>query len=681
MKKFLTSLGACILFVQVFSQAVSDSLFSVWTNSKTSIEDRTSAFEEYIKSAHLFIDPDTTLILINQLEEFSLTNEYQLGIARSQKLYGLRHRMIGNLDSAIFYYQKSLLIGEELDNRTWIAALKNNIGEALWKKGDLFKANQLYEQSSRINIELGNYEHASITYMNWGVMFKEIGLVKEALKYYDQGLIWAKEAGNKMTEGDLLLNYGLIHFEEGSPEIALDYYKKVEIIYKNIKDNRKRIALKLNKGGAYSELGQTDQAIKVFKDCIQLCDSSGIRDHKFEALHALGGVYANIGDTINAITYLDEALNFSKEIEYVRGCIVAYNSLGKLYFQKEDYIKAEEYCKKSFFTIPETVWLPQGEKSCECLYGVYRETNNHDSAYLYLDRLHSIQRKIDQNKSELRLKSSLVKFRVNEEREKQEIIRNAEKKENRNTIIWIAAIVFLVGIFMVGRMILLKKSKIEIEREKKRSDDLLLNILPEHIATELKKTNKVIPKHHDEVTVLFTDFENFTRLSQSIPPDKLVAELNSCFSAFDSIARKYAVEKIKTIGDSYMVAGGLTNPGIDAVTRTIYAAMEMNEFMVKRNAERLLNDQFYLPMRLGIHTGSVTAGVVGTWKFQYDIWGDTVNTAHRIESHGTIGKMNISHSTYSLISSMTEFVFSSREEIEVKGKGRMKMYFVDKIVT
>jgi class 3 adenylate cyclase len=210
--------------------------------------------------------------------------------------------------------------------------------------------------------------------------------------------------------------------------------------------------------------------------------------------------------------------------------------------------------------------------------------------------------------------------------------------------------------------------------EKAQSDKLLRNILPDEVADELKTTGKARAKHYPKVSVLFTDFKGFTARSESMTPEEVIEELNQCFSAFDAIVEKYNLEKIKTIGDAYMCAGGLpvaneTNP-VDAIR----AGLAIQEYMTAYKNECIAKGEAYFECRLGINTGEVVAGVVGTKKFAYDIWGDTVNTASRAESTGELGKVNITESTYELVKDI--FQCEYRGDIEVKGKGKMKMYFV-----
>ncbi len=216
-----------------------------------------------------------------------------------------------------------------------------------------------------------------------------------------------------------------------------------------------------------------------------------------------------------------------------------------------------------------------------------------------------------------------------------------------------------------------------VESERAKSDKLLLNILPLETAQELKEKGHATPKHYDQITVLFTDFKGFTHLAEKITPEQVIQELDVCFLAFDEICEKYNLEKIKTIGDSYMCAGGLpvantTNP-IDVVS----AGLAMQTWMDAWAKEKRAKGQETWELRLGIHTGEAIAGVVGKNKFAYDIWGDTVNLASRMESSGEVGKVNISETTYALVKDKFSCIF--RGKISAKNKGEVAMYFVEKV--
>lgn len=221
-----------------------------------------------------------------------------------------------------------------------------------------------------------------------------------------------------------------------------------------------------------------------------------------------------------------------------------------------------------------------------------------------------------------------------------------------------------------------KERTLELTKEKDLSESLLKNILPEKIATELKDQGYVEAKHLPKVSVLFTDFEDFTKLTKTVSPKKLVKELDFIFSQFDEIIKFYGIEKIKTIGDSYMAASGIPVTGLDDEVRIVKAAIAMNDFLETIKQQRIAEkNDFYFRARMGIHTGQVIAGVVGKNKFAYDIWGETVNLASRMESNGAAGKINISEATYKCIKK--NFKCTPRGQIKVKNLDSVKMYFVE----
>jgi class 3 adenylate cyclase/tetratricopeptide (TPR) repeat protein len=214
-----------------------------------------------------------------------------------------------------------------------------------------------------------------------------------------------------------------------------------------------------------------------------------------------------------------------------------------------------------------------------------------------------------------------------------------------------------------------------IERERAKSDKLLLNILPEETADELKETGKATPRSYEMVSVLFTDFKGFTQVAEKLSAEEIVLELDICFMEFDKIADRHNLEKIKTIGDAYMCAGGIPVENTTNAVDVVEAAIEIRDFMEKTSKERAAKGQAYWQLRIGINTGHVVAGVVGKNKFAYDIWGDAVNVASRMESSGEPGKINISGETYELV--RDKFACTYRGKVMAKNKGEVDMYFVE----
>ncbi|MEQ9366890.1 MAG: adenylate/guanylate cyclase domain-containing protein, partial [Leptospirales bacterium] len=217
----------------------------------------------------------------------------------------------------------------------------------------------------------------------------------------------------------------------------------------------------------------------------------------------------------------------------------------------------------------------------------------------------------------------------------------------------------------------------EVKAARQESDRLLSNVLPESVAEELKNEGQVTPLHYDNVSVLFTDFVGFTEASQKMTPDELVKELDGCFSQFDEVIRRNNMEKLKTIGDAYMCAGGLPRSNATHPIDACLTALEFRAFMSRMAEVKIALKHDYWRIRIGIHSGPVTAGVIGANKFAYDIWGDTVNTASRMESAGEGDQINVSQETYELVRDLFDFEY--RGKVKAKGKGELDMYFLERI--
>lgn len=227
------------------------------------------------------------------------------------------------------------------------------------------------------------------------------------------------------------------------------------------------------------------------------------------------------------------------------------------------------------------------------------------------------------------------------------------------------------------RMAELAEARQEAEKQRERSDLLLLNILPRAIAEELRVKESVTPRYHESVTIMFADFEGFSRLAEQVEPKSLIEQLDQFFSAFDAIVERHRLEKLKTIGDAYMCVGGLPDPNRTHEVDSCLAALDFLDFMRRTNGQR---EKLRLPrweLRIGIHSGPVMAGVVGKSKFIYDIWGDAVNIAARLESAGGTGRINVSDVVHNRLRSL--MTFEPRGAVEVKNKAPINMHFLARI--
>ncbi len=277
---------------------------------------------------------------------------------------------------------------------------------------------------------------------------------------------------------------------------------------------------------------------------------------------------------------------------------------------------------------------------------------------------------------------SVVKQQEAELREKEAEIQL--RKSQRNLLIAVAGFGLLLTLGLFHRFhtmrthnaVLSEKNKV-IEAERKRSEELLLNILPVAVANELKNNGSAQAKHYEEATVLFTDFKGFSAISKLMTPDALVQALDYAFRNFDRIIGKYGLEKIKTIGDAYMCAGGLPGKDGSSPVQVVRAALEIQQFLRDWNIERVGRGEPAFEARIGIHTGPLVAGVVGSKKFAYDIWGDTVNVASRMETNSEAGRVNISAATFKFVKDT--FNCEYRGKVPAKNVGEVEMYFVEDV--
>jgi class 3 adenylate cyclase/predicted metal-dependent HD superfamily phosphohydrolase len=309
----------------------------------------------------------------------------------------------------------------------------------------------------------------------------------------------------------------------------------------------------------------------------------------------------------------------------------------------------------------------------------FQQMGRYDSAYKYLQLFIHLNDSLYTAAKDTRIAEIETQFKM-AEKDRQLLESNVEinrqiaeaKEQDARQVYFIIALCIMVGVVMVGYWFYRQKQRDNriIAEEKRKSDDLLRNILPHETAEELKRSGAAKARNFEMVTVMFTDFKGFTSISEKLTAEELVDKINEYFIEFDTIIQKYGIEKIKTIGDAYMAVGGLPTPKSTHAVDVVSAALEIQKF-AKRMQEK--GDGAF-DVRIGINSGPVVAGIVGIKKFAYDIWGDTVNIAARMETTSVIGGINISKATYELVKD--KFKCIPRGKIDAKGKGEMEMYFV-----
>ena len=352
---------------------------------------------------------------------------------------------------------------------------------------------------------------------------------------------------------------------------------------------------------------------------------------------------------------------------------VIADDMSILFYQMGDLKRSEQYAFKSLSAVSNSSTPDVQRDVYETLKGIYEKEKRYPEALDYFAKWSAIKDTILNREKSQQITEWQAKF-DSEAKDKEIAVQKKQLAYNLKinlALIVCVTLLLLLGLIIYRSYNAQRTSNLLLSKEKKRSEDLLLNILPSEVADELKDKGFADAKYFDNVTVVFTDFVNFTKASERMSPQQLIDELHYYFKAFDEIIDKYNIEKIKTIGDSYLAVSGLPVPDARHAENIVRAAIEINNFVNRRKQQ--VGDATF-EVRIGIHSGSVVAGIVGVKKFSYDIWGDTVNTAARMEQNSEPGKINISETTYVLVKD--KFNCTYRGEIEAKNKGFMKMYFV-----
>ena len=534
----------------------------------------------------------------------------------------------------------------------------------------------------------------SASFEYWGFIYKGyalgmLGNISEGLeslfqaaRIADSSLTEKESAQSKVAIGDTYANMG-------DTKNAVEYYRSAIPILRRVNDSLNLGAAFYNLSDLYLDLDQPDSALVYLDKSGEIFQKTDQRIHLAYNTGNLGRAYAMQGNEELAEENLNQAiLELEKEKDYYAISDFLY-AISSIYFNQNKMGLALRNAQRSLklaqmsglkdqisstslllSEIYEKLGYPAESLKYYKAYNIYKDSVNNIAT---VQEMANIRTEYEVAQKQLEISQKQVEVDL---LEKEAQIRLLKERRQKNLLLATGAfsvLIFLLALGLLRRFNYIKKTSKIIEEEKNRSDHLLLNILPSGTAQELKKDGKVKAKKFDSVSVLFTDFQSFTQFSQNLNPEKLVKSVDFYFSQFDRIIEKYQLEKIKTIGDSYMCAGGLPEPCTDHPQKIVMAAFEILKFV--EEAKKVEEDIAHFNIRIGINTGPVVAGVVGTKKFAYDIWGDTVNIASRMESSSEIGKVNISENTYQLIKDV--FDCSYRGEIYVKNKGMMRMYFVN----
>lgn len=514
---------------------------------------------------------------------------------------------------------------------------------------------------------------------NIAFVYMNRGMTKPALEYNFRSLRIRDSIQDKHGIAESLNNLAFEYCELGDTLNAIRYYELSASEYLLINDQGGVAFTLINRARIYGARRDDSLARRMYLPALEILSTMPEHHRGYsQCLNNLGNLEARTGNYELASNYIYQSIAVRTANKDNSGLADSYLSLAKLYNYQSGVDSALFWAKKGYALALSTQRSASVVSGAQLLSMLYENSGRADSALKYYRLYVEARDNVASEESGKQMVRSQLGYDYAKKSaedslnfiNRQQVTELKLSRQRGFTIGGFSALgIVAVLLFFVYRQ------RNHIAVEKKRSDELLLNILPAETAEELKETGQAKTKKYGQVSVVFTDFKNFTQTAEQLAPEELVQMINFCYAEFDRIVTRHNVEKIKTIGDSYMCVGGLPVANKTHATDAVAAAIEMLEFVTKYNTERKAQGLPYFDIRIGIHTGAVVAGIVGIKKFAYDIWGDTVNIASRMESSSEPGRINISSTTYELVKG--KYPCTYRGKILAKNKGEIDMYYVD----
>jgi adenylate cyclase len=550
-----------------------------------------------------------------------------------------KYKELSNYDDVKLISEQVLDLLKEYPNDFQYGRILNTLGVMYLDNGKFLQSNETLKQAYDLFVSVDNKEFQAVTLCNIGATLRSRAKYIEAIEYLSKSIRIAEDYNFSHVLVSSLLNVGNTYRNLKQFSIAIEYYNRALDISTSKNDKYGISSVYSNLGNVYSDLNQNEIALNYLFQALEinerLDDKSGVAID----LGNIGNIYFNILDYHNAIEYYLRSLSISEQLGNSNSTAIKYVNLGVVYgtpeFEGYNFEVSIGYFQKGLSLSLETENLYVQSLIHKNFADVYKfEKKWEEYSYNY-EKFHEIHSKINTNKV-LEYTKEYDFERKQAEREKELAIINAKANE---------------------------RSKI------------LEDILPKEIINRLINGETKIADTYDNVSLLFLDIVGFTQLTETVSAIELVDILDKIFGKFDSICKKYSVEKIKTIGDAYLAVAGATipsdNPSLDVANVACeIQAISINDLFNSSNVS--------IQFRIGLHRGNIVAGIIGEEKYSYDIWGDSVNIASRMESHSEPGKIHISEQFEKSIVQYPEFKLIQRGEISIKGKGTMNTFWLER---
>ncbi len=644
MMKYLFLICSFFATVTVAQTRIEDSLNSILLKQQND-SNKVNTLLELFKN---YSGEDTAKRVSFARQAFSLSDKigYGKGKAFALKSIGLTYYAKSQFLEALNFWVQSLKQFELNGDVNGEANMLSNIGAVFQQQSVEEKALDYYLRSLKKSEIIGNKLRIMTAYQNIGSVYgNKKNTLDQSLIYYKKALPLAEEISNLQAIGTITVNIGEIYYKKGKSDSAQIYFQRSLKTFEDLKENAERSYALINLGKVATQRNNYSKALNYHQQALDLAKKADSKYYISLALQGIGENQYKLGNMQASLAAYKEAESLSLEMKNNYDLDVIYNGLNNVYTGLDDYKMSAKYLYL-LLKVKDTIYNTETDKKL--------------GKMLFEAESQQQEGKINLLTKDKELQAA--------ELNRQKFVQNA--------MIGGFTLVFIIGFILYRDY--RQKSKINkiLDSQKVQIETLLLNILPEEVARELQEKGEATPRYYEHASVLFTDFKSFSALADKLSPQEVVTELNECFIEFDEIIKKHGLEKIKTIGDSYMCAGGIPTPNENHVMNIVKASLEIQDYIKQRNVRRKLSNLPPWDIRIGIHAGPLVAGVVGKIKYAYDIWGGTVNIASRMESNGEPGKVNISEAMYDMIKH--EFECSYRGKIFAKNIGEIDMYFVDK---
>lgn len=551
-----------------------------------------------------------------------------------------------DLNRAMRLAREANEISRQLNYEKGMADSLRNMGHVTLLRNQIAEASQFFTEALVAFRKINSEKGIAMSLNDLGGLHLKISDYVKSSEYFFASLKLKEKIDDKKGMANTLLNLGSVYQKQRNFKKSLNTFRHSLRIARKLNEQSIIISIENNMGEVFIAQRKPKQALESLSNAAELCAKTNDKIRLASVYNNIGSAWLNLKQHEKAMEAFKQSIAISSKEKLRAETLMAKINIGEIHSQQKKFPEAEKILFSAMKSCKKDTDKRMLVDIYEKISGMYTMQNEFKKAVMYLRRYHQTQMQV-LSKDNIRQTAELaIQYEVAQKEKEAEIFRlkNVELKDALN----------------------------KLGEEKKRSDNLLKNILPDEVAEDLKTKGKAPVHEFKNVSVMFIDIKDFTVHTEKMNPELLVDRLGLYFTAFENITEKYGIEKIKTIGDAFLCACGIPKPVPKHAEKMVLAAFEIIAFA---NQQKEIYGSEAFRVRVGIHSGPVIAGIIGSKKFAYDIWGDTVNTAARMEQSSEPGRINISNTTYELI--RKKFTCIYRGKLPAKNKGEVDMYFVE----